>query len=82
MRRAAPSAPRTDARRPEIGRRDGCEDGPVIPDPKAWMWFLSSYGPLWIMLGLRFSSHVARISLIAFGLACIAYVVFIVQLLA
>jgi len=46
------------------------------------MWFLSSYGPLWIMLGLRFSSHVARISLIAFGLACIAYVVFIVQLLA
>ena len=51
----------------------------MIPDPKAWMWFLSSYGPLWIMLGLRFSSHVARISLIAFGLACIAYVVFIVS---
>jgi hypothetical protein len=62
-----------------IERRGGCEDGRVTPDPKAWLWFLSSYAPLWIMLGLRFSSHVARISLIAFGAACIAYLVFIVS---
>jgi hypothetical protein len=51
----------------------------VAPDPKAWMWFFSSYGPLWIMLGLRFTDTVDRICLIAFGVASIAYVAFIVS---
>lgn len=46
-------------------------------DPKAWLWFLSSYAPLWVMLGLRFHPSWLRIGLIAFGLACAAYVAFV-----
>jgi hypothetical protein len=51
----------------------------VIADPKAWMWFFSSYAPLWIMLGLRFSNTPVRITLIAFGVACFSYVAFIIS---
>lgn len=51
----------------------------MVSDPKAWMWFFSSYAPLWIMLGLRFSDTTARICLIAFGLILIAYVAIIVS---
>jgi hypothetical protein len=43
-------------------------------EPKAWLWFLSSYGPLWIMLGLRFDCLGLRVGLIALGLASIALV--------
>jgi hypothetical protein len=46
-------------------------------DPKAWLWFLSSYAPLWIMLGLRFHPYELRIGLIVFGVACGAYVAFV-----
>lgn len=46
-------------------------------DPKAWLWFLSSYAPLWVMLGLRFDKLGLRIGLIAFGLACAALVAFL-----
>src|SRR5947209_8519195 len=46
-------------------------------DPKAWLWFLSSYSPLWFMLGLRFHPWGLRIGLIAFALLCGAYVAFI-----
>ena len=46
-------------------------------DPKAWVWFLSSYAALWVMLGLRFSSPVARAALIGFGAVCMAYVAFV-----
>lgn len=46
-------------------------------DPKAWLWFLSSYAPLWIMLGLRFHPFWLRIGLIVFGLVCGAYVAFV-----
>ncbi|MGI8576276.1 MAG: hypothetical protein ACR2MA_13350 [Egibacteraceae bacterium] len=46
-------------------------------DPKAWLWFLSSYSPLWVMLGLRFDPCWLRIGLIAFGIVCGAYVAFV-----
>jgi hypothetical protein len=49
----------------------------VTFDLKAWLWFLSSYAPLWVMLGLRFHPCWLRIGLIAFGLACGAYVAFV-----
>jgi hypothetical protein len=39
-------------------------------DPKAWLWFLSSYAPLWIMLGLRFEPLALRLGLIGFGIGC------------
>jgi hypothetical protein len=39
-------------------------------EPKAWLWFLCSYAPLWIMLGLRFTPTMLRVGLIAFGIAC------------
>ena len=51
----------------------------MTADPKAWMWFFSSYAPLWIMLGLRFTNTIARASLIAFGVLCITYVAFIMS---
>jgi len=41
-------------------------------DPKAWLWFLSSYAPLWVMLGLRFKPSGLRAGLIVFGLICFA----------
>jgi hypothetical protein len=43
-------------------------------DAKAWLWFLSSYAPLWVMLGLRFSSSGLRYGLVALGIACFALV--------
>jgi hypothetical protein len=46
-------------------------------DTKAWLWFLSSYSPLWVMLGLRFDPCRLRIGLVTFGLACCAYVAFV-----
>lgn len=46
-------------------------------DPKAWLWFLSSYAPLWVMLGLRFHPCWLRIALIALGIACGTYVAFL-----
>jgi hypothetical protein len=48
-------------------------------DPKAWLWFLSSYSPLWVMLGLRFHPSWLRIGLIALGLVCGAYAVFVLN---
>lgn len=48
-------------------------------DSKAWFWFLSSYAPLWIMLGLRFTAPYARIGLIALGLACITAAAFMLS---
>jgi hypothetical protein len=39
-------------------------------DLKAWLWFLSSYAPLWIMLGLRFDALPLQIGLVAFGVVC------------
>jgi hypothetical protein len=49
----------------------------VTFDPKAWLWFLSSYAPLWVMLGLRFHAKGLRIGLIVFGFACAAYVAYL-----
>ncbi len=46
-------------------------------DVKAWMWFLSSYAPLWVMLGLRFHPLGLRIGLIVFGVASAAYVAYL-----
>lgn len=46
-------------------------------DTKAWLWLLSSYSPLWVMLGLRFDPCRLRIGLVTFGLACCAYVAFV-----
>jgi len=48
-------------------------------DAKAWLWFLSSYAPLWVMLGLRFDLVALRIGLIAFGFACGIYVAFLLR---
>lgn len=48
-------------------------------EPKAWLWFLSSYAPLWVILGLRFHPILLRASMIVLGAAGIAYVVFIVK---
>lgn len=47
-------------------------------DPKAWLWFLSSYAPLWVMLGVRFDPLWLRVGLIIFGVACAGGVVFLV----
>jgi hypothetical protein len=52
-------------------------DASMTFDPKAWLWFLSSYALLWIMLGLRFDPLWLRVGLIVFGLACVAYVAFV-----
>jgi hypothetical protein len=51
----------------------------VTLDPKAWLWFLSSYAPLWVMLGLRFNPLGLRVGLIALGLACGGYVAFLLS---
>jgi hypothetical protein len=50
---------------------------PMTFDAKAWMWFLSSYAPLWVMLGLRFQPLGLRIGLIVFGIGCAAYVAYL-----
>jgi hypothetical protein len=39
-------------------------------DPKAWLWFLSSYAPLWLMLGLRFEPCGLRVGFILLGFGC------------
>lgn len=46
-------------------------------DAKAWLWFLSSYAPLWVMLGLRFDPWWLRVGMLVFGVACVGYVAFI-----
>src|SRR5689334_19214701 len=48
-------------------------------DPKSWLWFLSSYAPLWVMLGLRFDRALLRLGLIGFGIACGALVAFLLR---
>ena len=45
---------------------------------KAWLWFFSSYGPLWLMLGLRFDCLALRLSLIAFAIFCVGVVALLV----
>jgi hypothetical protein len=46
-------------------------------EAKAWLWFLSSYSPLWVMLGLRFDPCWLRAGLVALGFACAAGVAFL-----
>jgi hypothetical protein len=48
-------------------------------DLKAWLWFLSSYAPLWVMLGLRFKPLGLRVGLIAFGILCGLLVVYLLS---
>lgn len=47
-------------------------------DPKAWLWFLSSYAPLWLMLGLRFDPLWLSGVLISVSLLCGGVVGFLV----
>jgi uncharacterized membrane protein len=44
------------------------------PDLKAWMWFVSSYAPLWFMLALRFHPCWLRIGLTVLGIVGVAVV--------
>ncbi len=43
-------------------------------DVKAWLWFLSSYAPLWLMLGLRFRPLPLRIGLFLVAIGGFVYV--------
>ncbi len=44
---------------------------------KSWLWFFSSYAPLWVMLGLRFDCLELRIGLLGFGFASAGLVPFL-----
>lgn len=48
-------------------------------DFKAWLWFLSSYAPLWLMLGLRFHPPLLRIGLFLVAIGGFLYVGFILK---
>lgn len=43
-------------------------------DARAWLWFFSSYGPLWLMLGLRFDGVALRVMFFVIGAASILLV--------
>lgn len=46
-------------------------------DPKAWLWFLSSYAPLWLMLGLRFETVPLRMVLFTLGVLSFAFLLWL-----
>lgn len=46
---------------------------------KAWLWFFSSYAPLWLMLGLRFDCLALRLPLVAFAVASAGLVAVLVK---
>lgn len=48
-------------------------------DLKAWLWFVTSYAPLWVMLGLRFDPIELKSGLIALGGVSFAYVAWLVR---
>lgn len=45
----------------------------------AWLWFFSSYAPLWVMLGLRFECWPLRIGLMLFGAGCAVLVLLLLR---
>jgi hypothetical protein len=45
---------------------------------KAWLWFLSSYAPLWLMLALRFEPCALRIGFSALAVICAGVVAWLV----
>lgn len=46
-------------------------------DGKAWLWFASSYAPLWAMLGLRFDPIALRVGMFVLAVASTGYVWFL-----
>ena len=48
-------------------------------EPKAWLWYISSFALLWFMLALRFSPLWLRVGMATLGLLCVHYVAFVLK---